>query len=104
VLTGEGHENRTYELGGEQGFTLAELAEVVSRESGRPVVYRDLPEEEYAQVLIGAGVPEPFARVLADSDRGIARGELLTDSDELSRLIGRPATQLRDAVAAALRA
>ncbi len=104
VLTGPGHENRAYELGGDQAFTLAELAGIVAEVSGRPVEYRDLPEEAYAGVLAGFGVPEAFARVLADSDRGIARGELFTDSGDLARLIGRPTTPPWEAVAAALRA
>jgi NAD(P)H dehydrogenase (quinone) len=103
VVAGSGHENRTYELGGDVSFTLSELAETISRESGRPVEYRDLPEEAYARALAGFGMPEPFARVLADSDQGIARGELFTDSGDLRRLIGRPTTTPAEAVAAALR-
>ena len=50
----------------------------------------------------GFGIPEAFARVLGDSDRGIARGELFTDSGDLGRLIGRTTTPPREAVAAAL--
>lgn len=103
VIAGSGHEGRTYELGGDEAFTLGELAEVISRESGRPVQYRDLPEEEYARALVGFGLPEPYARALADSDRGIARGELFTGSGDLRRLLGRPTTTPREAVAAALR-
>jgi NAD(P)H dehydrogenase (quinone) len=103
VVTGESHENRVYELGGDEAFTLSGLAEIISRESGRPVAYRDLPEEEYAQALMSFGLPEPVARMLADSDRGIARGELFTDSGDLRRLIGRPTASPREAVAAALR-
>ncbi|WP_347403616.1 hypothetical protein [Solwaraspora sp. WMMD406] len=45
-----------------------------------------------------AGVPEGFATVLAAADVGIARGELTTDSGDLSRLIGRPTTSLAEAV------
>jgi NAD(P)H dehydrogenase (quinone) len=40
---------------------------------------------------------------LADADRGLARGDLYVGSGDLSRLIGRPTTTLRDAVASALR-
>jgi NAD(P)H dehydrogenase (quinone) len=101
VLTGEGHENRVYELGGDEGFTLSELAAEVSRQAGREVVYRDVPADAYAEALVGFGVPEPFARVLADSDLGIKRGELFTDSGDLRRLIGRPTTTLAEAVEAA---
>jgi NAD(P)H dehydrogenase (quinone) len=102
VLTEAGHENKAYELGGDEAFTLAELAAEVSRQSGREVVYRDLSPEAYAEALVSAGVPEPFARVLADSDQGIARGELYTDSGDLRRLAGRPTVTLAEAVAAAL--
>lgn len=56
----------------------------------------------YADALIGFGLPEPFARVLADSDLGIRRVELFTDSGDLRRLAGRPTTMLTEAVAAAL--
>jgi NAD(P)H dehydrogenase (quinone) len=41
--------------------------------------------------------------VLADADRGLARGELFTGRGDLHRLIGRPSTTLHDAIAAALR-
>ncbi|WP_420125016.1 SDR family oxidoreductase [Longimicrobium sp.] len=103
VSAGEGHEGKIYELGGDVAFTMPELAEVISRESGRPVEYRNLPEDAYAQALAGFGLPEAFARILADSDRGIARGDLFTDSGDLSRLLGRPTTTPAEAVGAALR-
>jgi NAD(P)H dehydrogenase (quinone) len=54
-------------------------------------------------VLTGAGLHEAAAVTLADADRGLARGDLFVDSGDLSRLIGRPATTLREAVAGALR-
>jgi NAD(P)H dehydrogenase (quinone) len=103
VLTGAGHEGKTYELAGDVPFTMAELAAEVSRRAGRTIVYRDLPPAEYEAVLTGAGVPAPYAKALADSDLGVARGELDDASGDLRRLIGRPTTPLADAVAAALR-
>jgi len=103
VLTGSGHENKVYELGGDQSFTLSELAAEISKQSGREIVYRDLPVEEFAQVLVGAGLPEPLAQVLADADLGLKRDELFTDSGDLNRLINRPTTTLADAIASALK-
>ncbi|MEV0734260.1 SDR family oxidoreductase [Polymorphospora sp. NPDC050346] len=99
VLTGDGHAGKVYELGGDEAFTLAELAAEVTRQSGTEVAYRDLPVDEYARTLAGFGLPEPVARMLADSDAGLARGDLHTDSGDLSRLVGRPTTPLPDAVA-----
>lgn len=102
VLTGEGHEGAVYELGGDEAFTLDQLAAEVSRQSGTRVVYRDLPAEDYERALVGAGVPGPFAAVLADSDRGLARGDLLVETGDLRRRLGRPTTPLAVAVADAL--
>jgi NAD(P)H dehydrogenase (quinone) len=102
VLAGPNYENRIFELGGDEAFTLAELARTISEVSGRAVEYRNLPEEAYLQTLVGVGLPEEFARIYADSDRGIARGELRVETGDLSQLIGRPTTTAREAIAAAL--
>ena len=103
VLTGDGHAGRAYELGGDEAFTLAELAAEIGAQAGQPVSYLDLPEDEYARLLTSAGLPEVAAVTLADADRGLARGDLFVDSGHLRQLIGRPATTLREAIAAALR-
>jgi NAD(P)H dehydrogenase (quinone) len=47
--------------------------------------------------------PRTAAEIIADADRGLARGDLHIDSGHLRRLIGRPTTSLHDAVGAALR-
>lgn len=101
VLTADGQAGKVYELGGDTPFTLTDLAREVGAAAGRSVAYRDLPEDEYTQALLGAGLPEPLATMLADSDRGIARGDLHVTTGDLSRLIGRPATSLNQAVNAA---
>jgi NAD(P)H dehydrogenase (quinone) len=103
VLTTEGHAGAVYELGADEAFTLAELAEAVSAATGEPIASTDLPADRLTEALIGAGLPAELAHVLADADLGMRRGELYTDSGDLSRLIGRPATTLSDAIAAALR-
>ena len=54
------------------------------------VAYVDLPQAEYAAALVSAGLPAGYAELLADSDRGIAAGDLYQDSGTLSTLIGRP--------------
>ena len=103
VLLSEDQAGRVYELGGDEAFTLPELAETITAAAGRPVVYQDLPADQYASALVAAGVPAPMAAVLADSDLGIARGNLVVSSGDLSRLIGRPTTTMKDAVQAAVR-
>ncbi|NEA83394.1 SDR family oxidoreductase [Actinospica acidiphila] len=103
VLTGDGHENATYELGGDEAWSFAEYAAELSRQTGRKIAYHPVTPEALTGILTGAGVPEPMAAVLAGVDAAIAKGELVVDSGDLSRLAGRPTTPLSEAVAAALK-
>ena len=83
--------------------TLAELAAEVSRQSGKTIVYNDLSEAAFTDVLTGAGLPADLAALLADADAAASRGALFDDSGALGRLIGRPTTSMESVVAAALR-
>lgn len=102
VLTSSGQAGAVYELGGDQAFTMAELANELSRQTRRDIVYRNLAVDEYAELLVSFGLPEPAARTYADGDRAVADGELYVDTGDLSRLIGRPTTPLDEAIRAAL--
>ncbi|OPH81496.1 SDR family oxidoreductase [Nitrobacter vulgaris] len=102
VLTGNGHDGKVYELAGDEAYTLADLAAEISRQTGKDILYRNLPQEEYAAVLKSVGVPEGFAGAVAAFDVDASNGALFDDGRQLSALIGRPTTPLSDAVAAAL--
>jgi len=94
VLTRDGQAGKVYELAGDSAYTLAEFAAELSRASAKTVPYVNLPEAEYRKALIGAGLPEPVAALLADSDAGAAKGGLFDDGKQLSGLIGRATTPL----------
>lgn len=104
VLLGEDQAGKVYELGGDTAFTLAEFAEEITAVTGTPVIYKDLPPAEYVAMLTSVGVPEGFAQILADSDQGLARGDLLVEGNDLSNLIGRPTTTPAEAIRAAVAA
>jgi len=101
VLTSEDQAGLVYELGGSP-FTLTGYAAELSAQSGQPVAYQDLPTDEYAAVLVGAGVPEEFADIVADGDRGLRAGDLLVETGHLELLLGRPSTPLAEAIKAQL--
>ncbi|AZQ36694.1 SDR family oxidoreductase [Streptomyces cyaneochromogenes] len=103
VLTGEGHENKTYELGGDTSWSFAEYAAELSRQTGREIANNAVTVEALGSILTGAGVPEPLAAILAGVDASIEKGELVVDSGDLSRLAGRPTTPFTDAIAAAVK-
>jgi NAD(P)H dehydrogenase (quinone) len=98
AVTESGHDGQTYELAGDESYTLSDLAAEVSRQTGRTIPYRNLPEAEYAAALTRAGLPDWLARMIAGWDTGVEQGALFDDGHELSKLIGRPTTSLSDAV------
>ncbi|GEC04834.1 NAD(P)-dependent oxidoreductase [Streptomyces spinoverrucosus] len=103
VLTGEGHENQTYELSGDEAWSYAEYAAELSRQTGKEIAYNAVSVEAYQGILTGAGLPEPLAAILAGVDASIEKGELAVRTGDLSRLTGRPTTPLSEAITAALK-
>jgi NAD(P)H dehydrogenase (quinone) len=102
VLTQPDPAGRIHELAGDTAYTLAEFAAELARQAGKEVVYKDLPKAEFKAVLLGAGLPEGLAELLADSDAGAASGALYDGDRQLSHLIGRPTTAFATTIAATL--
>lgn len=102
VLTQDDQAGRVYELAGDEAYTLAELAGEITRQSGKTVAYQNMPEADFKAALLGAGLPDFLASLLAESDVGASKGGLYDDGRQLSQLIGRPTTPLADMVKAAL--
>ncbi|ATX90625.1 SDR family oxidoreductase [Citrobacter portucalensis] len=98
VISEDGHSGKTYELAGDAGWTLSQLAAELAKQSGKKVVYQNLSEADFAAALKGVGLPVGLADMLADSDTGASKGGLFDDSHTLSKLIGRPTTSLADSV------
>jgi NAD(P)H dehydrogenase (quinone) len=102
VLTSPGHENCAYELAGDRGWTMTELASEVARVSGKAIVFQPLSESDYAATLAGLGLPELIAKGIASWDFQASKGALFDDGRQLSTLIGRPTTTLAASVQRAL--
>ena len=98
VISETGHEGKVYELAGDSGWTLTQLAAELTKQSGKPVTYQNLSEADFAAALKGVGLPAGLADMLADSDTGASKGGLFDDSKTLSKLIGRPTTTLAESV------
>lgn len=98
VLTGGNHAGRTYELAGDASFTLAELVAVVAEASGTSMTYQNMTPEAFRSAVLKAGAPEIVARILSDTDAGVAKGALFDEGGELARLIGRPTTPFQTTI------
>lgn len=98
VMSEDNHAGKVYELAGDNGWTLSELAAELAKQSGKKVVYQNLSQADFAAALKSVGLPGGLADMLADSDVGASKGGLFDDSHTLSKLIGRPTTSLADSV------
>lgn len=90
VLTSNHQAGKVYELAGDETYTLADFAAKLGEYTGKAIVYQNLPEQEYVKALVGAGLPEAFAGIFADSDTQASKGYLEDHSKDLSTLLGRP--------------
>nr|WP_321526206.1 SDR family oxidoreductase [uncultured Cohaesibacter sp.] len=100
----EAQAGKIYELAADEDFSMTDYAAAIAKASGKGIAYVDMAEADYVKALVGAGVPEGFAQVLADADCAIKAGWLTDASKTLSGLIGRPTTSVADSVKAHLKA
>lgn len=103
ALTRSSQAGRVYELAGDDSYTLTELSQEISRQTGKTVVYQNLPEVEFKAALVGAGLPEGLATLLSESDVGASKGGLFDNGHQLSQLIGHPTTSMASQVSLVLK-
>ena len=102
VLTGKNHQGKIYELAGDEAYTLTDLAAELSRQTGKNIPYKNLPESEYATILKSFGVPEGYASAIAGWDVSVSGGEMFENNHQLSKLTGKPTTSLSQSIKKAL--
>ena len=78
------------------------MAAEVSRQTGKDIPYHNLPEEEYAEILKGVGLPDGLAKAIAGFDIGASKNDLYDSGKQLSALIGHSTMPLSDLVKKAL--
>jgi NAD(P)H dehydrogenase (quinone) len=87
VLTGEGHEERVYNITGPDLQTCAELAELVSEITGVPIASVPLSDEEQYAMFDAMGIPR---RPVDDLEVG--------GTGDVELLIGQPARSVRQMI------
>jgi NAD(P)H dehydrogenase (quinone) len=91
ILTGTGHENRTYSLTGDPAASFADIAGILSEIHGRKVPYIPVSDEDYL-ALIGGGVPDFVAQFVLDWVHNLNEGEWEDQTSDLEDLIGHKPT------------
>jgi NAD(P)H dehydrogenase (quinone) len=97
VLAGEGHENTVYELSGKP-LTQEELAAALGDVLGKEVTVQQVDDAAYAEIMVGAGVPDFVVPILVEIQKSIHVGSLDVESNDFEKLLGRPATPIHEAL------
>jgi uncharacterized protein YbjT (DUF2867 family) len=99
VLTEPGrHAGRTYELTGPRSITFGEAVDLISRATGRPLVYKQISPAEYTAALVEQGVGEDDAHHVAEMFVLMEQGLIAGTTDALAGLLGRAPRTFEDYV------
>lgn len=93
------HAGKAYTLTGPQALTHAEALAVIAERIGRPIQLVAISEEQAVEGMRQAGMPEPLVQAMSSLNRIIAAGWVAEVTDDVQRLLGRPATAWADFVA-----
>jgi NAD(P)H dehydrogenase (quinone) len=78
----------TLTLGGDKPRTTAEIAALVSQATGKPIQVIQVPVEDLVKGIVGAGLPEPVARLIASFDVNTAAGRAGDVTGDFKALTG----------------
>jgi uncharacterized protein YbjT (DUF2867 family) len=77
------------DLTGPDALDHAEVAEIISKASGRPVVYQSLTDEQMAEGARAAGVPEPAIGYLTTLYGAVRAGYVAAVTGDVQKVLGR---------------
>ena len=92
ALTGQGHEGATYELTGPEGFSIAEVARMLSTVAGSEIRYVDVPEAAARDAMLEAHIPQWQVDALLELHAINKQGLWDAVSSDIGKVTGKPAT------------
>lgn len=93
------HAGRAYTLTGPEALTNAQALAEIERATGHKVSLVAISEEQAIEGMRQAGMPESMVQVMSSLNRVIAAGWVAEVTDDVPRLLDRPATAWADFVA-----
>lgn len=95
VLTDPGTAGRTYTLTGPRAVTHTEIAQALSKATGRTITFQDVPAEQFAEALTGVLPPWQLEGLVEDYAH-YARGEAGQVHASVADLTGHPARDITE--------
>ena len=97
VLTGNGHENKVYELSGPL-LSQEELVSALGAVLGKEIPVEQVSDETYAEIMKGLGLPDFVIPIVVGIQESIRNGSLAVESNDFEKVLGRPITSINEAL------
>ena len=97
VLATDGHDNKVYELGGEN-LTQADFVTALNEVTGKEISVMNVDDKTYSAMLEQANVPAEMIGMLTMVQQGIREGGLENNSTDLEMLLGRKPASVKEAL------
>lgn len=97
VLSSNAHENTIYELSGKP-LTQEEFVFTIGNLLGKELPIQQVDDAAYADIMREAGIQDFVIPILVDIQRSIREGSLDFESNDFEKVIGRPATPIKEAL------
>lgn len=91
VLTGSGHEGKSYILTGPAAISFHEVASTFSKVLGKDITYVSVPGEAALQSMVGMGLPEWIAKGYVELSEGFSENFANRVTENVATLTGHPA-------------
>jgi uncharacterized protein YbjT (DUF2867 family) len=91
VLTGSGHEGKSYILTGPAAISFHDVASTFSKVLGKDVTYVSVPGEAALQSMVGMGFPEWIAKGYVELSEGFSENFANRVTENVATLTGHPA-------------
>ena len=99
VITGSGHDGKDYRLTGPQLLDMEQICAAISKQVGRTITYYDLPEDEFAAMMLkNTEIKDPavLEQMVIMHLRAWKEGRAEVITDAFTGLTGEPGTTLED--------
>ena len=96
AITQTGHSKKLYEVTGPRMLTFQEAIETIGRETGRTIVYEQIPMENYKAMLKEYDVPADFIWLITYLFTEVLDGRNASVTHGVEEALGRPATDFVD--------
>ncbi|MDX1957425.1 MAG: NAD(P)H-binding protein [Leptospiraceae bacterium] len=96
LLTSSKFDNKEFTLTGDEAITHDEVAEKISKATGKTITYMDISSEEFKKGLLSAGLPNDYSEFLVMIAQSLKEGNAAPITTAVKDICGKSAIKFQD--------